>query len=156
MKIVKYLLKPITVTARGQQGVTLLETLTALALLGIFGVVFLTAISTSSITMANTEKMVNINNLARAQMEYTKNCDYITYDYGALPGNPADDVPPDYTTLDELGPSAPYAISVPSGYAIDVAAVALHEPDDGIQEITVTISRYGENLLVVKGYKVNR
>ena len=96
--------------------------------------------------MATAEKMVNIDNLARAQMEYTKNCSYIA-DNGT---------PPDYVTLDELAPADPYAIIVPDGYSINVTASALNNPDDGIQEITATISRDGENLLTVTGYKVDR
>ena len=144
------ILKKTGVAAKGQRGVTVIETVIALALLGIFGMVFLSAISTSSITMANAEKKVHVDNLARAQVEYTKECSYIEYIYGPP------DTPPDYQRLDELDPADPYAVIVPSGYSINVAAVALHNPDDGIQEITVNILREGENLLVVKGYKVDR
>lgn len=133
-----------------QKGVTLLETLAALALLAIIGVAFLSAIATSSITMANAEEKVEIDNLARAQMEYTKSDNYTDYIYGP----PA--IPPDYTTLDELAPANPYAIPIPAGYSINVTAVALHEPDTGIQKITVTVSREGKDLLVMEGYKVNR
>ena len=133
-----------------QKGVTLIETLVALALLGIFGVAFLSAISTSAITMASTEKNVDVESLARAQIEYTKNCSYIDYIYGSP------DIPPDYTTLDELAPSNPYAITIPTGYSINVTAAALNNPDDGIQQITVTVSKDGSPLLVMEGYKVNR
>jgi len=148
--MLKRLTKKIVFTTGEQRGVTLLETLIALALLGIFGVAFLAAISTSSITMANVEKKVNIENLARAQMEYIKNYPYINYIYGPP------DTPPDYQTLDELDPTDPYAIAIPTGYSINVTAVALHQPDGGIQKVTTTILRDGENLLVVEGYKVNR
>lgn len=133
-----------------QKGVTLLETLAALALLAIIGVAFLSAIATSSITMANAEEKVEIDNLARAQMEYTKSGNYTDYIYGSP------DIPPDYATLDELAPADPYAIPIPTGYSINVTAVALHEPDTGIQKITVTVSREGKDLLVMEGYKVNR
>lgn len=136
-----------------QKGVTLLETLAALALLAIIGVAFLSAIATSSITMANAEEKVEIDNLARAQMEYTKSGNYTDYIYGSPP---SPDIPPDYATLDELAPADPYAIPIPTGYSINVTAVALHEPDTGIQKITVTVSREGKDLLVMEGYKVNR
>lgn len=153
VEMLKRLTKKIVFTTGEQRGVTLLETLIALALLGIFGVAFLAAISTSSITMANVEKKVTIENLARAQMEYIKNiesCPYINYIYGPP------DTPPDYQTLDELDPTDPYAIAIPTGYSINVTAVALHQPDGGIQKVTTTILREGESLLVVEGYKVNR
>lgn len=134
-----------------QKGVTLLETLAALALLAIIGVAFLSAIATSSITMANAEEKVEIDNLARAQMEYTKSGNYTDYIYGSP------DIPPDYATLDELAPADPYAIPIPTGYSINVTAVALDEElDGGIQKITVTVSREGKDLLVMEGYKVNR
>ena len=147
MKRMKGLSRKIAVAAREQRGVTLIEATIGLALLGILGVIFLSAISTSTITMSVAEEKVNMNNLARAQMEYTKNSSYIAYIYGTP------DVPPDYARVDD--PNNPDAIVVPSGYSIDVAAQALHQPDDGIQEITVTASRDGESL-VLKGYKVNR
>ena len=144
------IIKKITATISKQAGFTLLETLTALALLAILGVVFYSSIATSSITMANAEEKVEIDNLARAQLEYTKNCDYIEYIYGSP------DTPPDYVTLDDLDPSDPYAIALPDGYSIDIAAVALHVPDAGVQQITVNVSRDGESLLVIEGYKVDR
>ena len=148
--MMELLIRKFTATINKQSGFTLLETLTALALLAILGVVFFSAIATSSITMATAEEKVEIDNLARAQLEYTKKCDYIEYIYGSP------DTPPDYVILDEIDPSDPYAITLPGGYSIDVTAVALHTPDSGVQQIAVTVSRDGENLLVMEGYKVNR
>jgi hypothetical protein len=97
--------------------------------------------------MARIEDKANVDNLARAQMEYIKNAYTCPYD----------SVPPYvYPTLDQLDPGNPYAITIPIGYSIGVAAAALHNPDDGIQEITVTVYRNGNSELAVKGYKVNR
>lgn len=136
------------VTASNQQsGFILMDMIVALALLGIFGVVFLSAISTSTITTANIDDKANVDNLARAQMEYTKNKISSPYD---------PDPPINYQTIDHLDPGDPYAITVPDGYSINVTAAALNDPDDGIQEITVTIFRDGKNELVIKGYKANR
>ena len=131
-----------------EKGSMLAETLVALALLGVLGTTYLSALSTSSMTMGNTEERVNIDNLARAQMEYVKNQPYIEYIYGTP------DVPPDYARIDD--PSNPDAIVVPNGYLIDIDAQALHEPDDGIQEITVTVYHDMQNVLVLRGYKVDR
>jgi len=132
---------------RDQSGVTLIETVIAIALLGIFGVVFLASLSTSTVTTAGLEDKANVDNLARAQMEYTKNINSCPYD--SLP-------PYNYQALDQLEAGNPYIIAVPDGYSISVTAAALHNPDDGIQEITVTINREGINRLMIKGYKVNR
>ncbi len=134
-------LSKIVTAAREQSGVMLIDTVVALALLGIFGVAFLSAISTSTATMASIEDKVNVDNLVRAQMEYTKS-DNFSSSYN-------------YQTLDQLDPGSPYAITVPNGYSINVAAAAL--PNSvGIQEITVTIFRNGNSELVTKGYKVDR
>ena len=137
----------IPAAVREQSGVTLIDTVVALALLGIIGVSFLSAIQSSTITMASIVDKVNVDNLARAQLEYTKNVNSCPYD----------SVPPyNYQTLDQLDPANPYAITVPDGYSINVTAAPLHNPDEGIQEITVTIYRDGNNKLVIKAYKVNR
>lgn len=136
----------IVTAARGQSGFLMIDTVVALALLGIFGVVFLSAISTSTITRASIEDKVNVNNLARAQMEYTKNSN-------SSPYNPA---PYNYLTLDQLLPGNPYAIIVPDGYSINVTAATLPNLDANIQQITVTIYRDGKSELVVNDYKVKR
>ena len=125
-------------TIKEQKAASLLETLVALALLGIVGVAFLVAVNTATITMATTEKKVDINNLARTQLEYIKDCAY-------------DPLP--YQTLDQLDPSDPYAIVMPDDYSINATATQL---EVGIREVTVTIFRDGEELLVLKGYKVDR
>lgn len=142
MEVVRHLSKKIVLAKREQSGVTLLETLIALALLGIFVVVFFSAISTGSITMANAEDKVNVDNLARAQLEYIKTCIYDNTN------------PISYATINTL--PAPYGVTLPAGYTITVTAVPLHGSEDGIQEITVTISKDGQNLLTMKDYKVNR
>lgn len=121
----------------------MLEVLIALALITILGVALLSALRTSSKTAAQTDEMVTMNSLARTQMEYTKNSPYVS-------GSP--DVI-SYTLIND--PSNPDAIAVPPGYSINVVGHALHQPDDGLQEITVTISRSGKST-ALKDYKVNR
>ena len=148
--ITNHLKRTILADACEQKGVTLLEILFAIALLGIVGVVFLSALPSSSITMAKMRGKVDTDSLARSQMEYTKNCSYVEYIYGSP------DIPPDYPTLDELAPSDNYAISIPTGYSVNVTANALNNPDDGIQQITVTVSKDGGDLLSIEGYKLDR
>src|ERR1035437_4962520 len=124
----------------------MIDTVVALALLGIFGVVFLSAISTSTITMAGIEDKVNVNNLARAQMEYTKNSN----------SSPYHSAPYNYQTLDKLALDNPYAITVPTGYSINVTAATILNLNANIQQITVTIYRNQQSELVLSDYKVNR
>jgi type II secretory pathway pseudopilin PulG len=146
VELIKRLWKK-TNTTKDQSGITLIETVVALALLGIFGVVFLAALSNSAATTAAIEEKVNVDSLARAQMEYIKNIN--SCPYNSIP-------PYNYQALDQLEVGNPYAIAAPEGYSINVTAAALHNPDDGIQEITVTVYREGINRLMIKGYKVNR
>ncbi len=140
----KHLIKKIVVSAREQRGETLVEILIALTLLAVVGVTFMLAISSGYITLASIEKKVNVDNLARAQLEYTKNCQY----------DP--NTPPTYQTIDQLGPGDPYAITLPQGYAIDVTATPAHGSEDGVQQITVTILRDGVTLLLLDDFKVDR
>ncbi len=126
-----------------QGGSVLLETLVAVALLGFLGATFLPALTTSSTTTDQAGEMVNMDNLARAQMEYTKNSPYVS-------GSP--DVT-SYARVDDEG--NPNKVIVPDGYSIVVLGHALNQPDDGIQEVTVTVNR-GDSSVSLKGYKVNR
>ena len=41
-------------------------------------------------------------------------------------------------------------------YSASIAAAALHNPDEGIQKITVTIWRNDETVYTLEGYKVDR
>ncbi len=135
-------------TLGDQRGIVLAEALVALALLGILGTGLISALTTSTTARGRVEEEVAAHNLARAQMEYTKNVPYIEYVYGSP------DVTPNYARVDD--PSNPDAIEIPAGYSIGLAAQALNQPDDGIQEITVTVYRDGRSLVTLHAYKVNR
>ena len=43
-----------------------------------------------------------------------------------------------------------------AGYSVTIAAEPLHNPDDGIQRIAVTIKRSDKELITLEGYKVDR
>ncbi len=118
--------------ADGQEGVGLVETLIAVAILGVTLVVLLTAISTGSIGVATTEERVTAENLARSQLEYTKSQAY------------------------QAAPASYATVTPPTGYAVTAAATSIPEGDSAIQKITVTVTRDGETLLTVEDYKVDR
>jgi type II secretory pathway pseudopilin PulG len=116
----------------GQTGVGLVETLIAVAILGVTLVMLLAAISTGSRGVAITEERVTAENLARSQLEYAKSEPYLT-------------------------PPASYAtVTPPAGYTVSAGATSIPEGDSSIQKITVTVTRDGVTLLTVEDYKVDR
>jgi len=116
----------------GQAGVGLVETLVAVAILGVTLVTLLAAISTSSRGVAITEERITAENLARSQLEYAKSEPYLT-------------APASYAT-----------VTPPAGYTVSAEATSIPEGDSSIQKITVTVTRSSVTLLTVEGYKVDR
>ncbi|MDD5093956.1 MAG: type II secretion system protein [Dehalococcoidia bacterium] len=129
----------------GQPGFTLIEVLVAVALMATMGVGFVSAMITGTNSTGVVEKKVDIDNLARAQMEYTKGCQYKAVGDGG------------YLTIDDPTVDPEYRVTLPSDYDILVEQTAVDETDPPyIQMITVTIKRGSDTLLELQGYKVNR
>ena len=116
---------------KNEKGFTLIEVLVALGLLGIIAVAFLTGIATSSKAILIANERTIAESLARSQMEYVKELDY----------NGATSYDPAQIPAEHVGFSA----------TIDVVELAA-----GLQEITVTIDYYGEVVITLEDYKVNR
>ena len=129
-----------------QRGLGLVESLIAVAILGIAVVAFVMALSTGTVAVGECNQQVVAQSLARTQLEYTKSYLY----------DPQATTYPYVYTYDETYNPSP--ITLPEGYAIDVEVEAILEPatDANIQKITVTISRGGEDILTIEDYKVNR
>jgi len=69
----------------GQRGISLIETVVALALLGIIGVVFLSGLTISSKGVIISQEKVVAESLAKSQIEHIKAQDYIPLaDYDPL------------------------------------------------------------------------
>jgi len=115
-----------------ERGFGLVETLAAVAILGVAVVALVLGLSTGSITVREGNQGLVAQSLAQTQLEYVK-------DY------PYDPAATTYPTVD-----------TPEGYSIGVEAGSIPDADTDIQRITVTISRDGEAILTVKDYKVNR
>ncbi len=121
---------------KGEKGISLVETIVALGLLGIVSAVFLGSIGTAAKATMVDENQATAECLARSQIEYIKG---LAYDYYATE-YPAD------PTLD-----------IPSGWVIpNPAAEALHGSEDGIQKVTITVQHDGETVFSVFIYKVDR
>jgi len=124
-----------------ESGVTLLETLVALAVLGLVAVAFLNGLTTAAQATIIADKQATAESLARSQMEYIKTLPYDDYatEYPLAP------IPDEYE--DE-------------GYSATIVVEPLPDPNDGtldgIQKITVTVKRNNKEVLTVEDYKVDR
>ncbi|MBM4447001.1 MAG: type II secretion system protein [Chloroflexi bacterium] len=127
----------------GVPGLTLLEVLVALGILAAVAAVFLLGMSISSKGVMVTHQSVTAESLAKSQLETIKRWPY-------------DDAnnPPDYQTAK--------LTDIPDGYDIDIAAIRLNpkgdDPtnDDGLQQITVTVTHDTETAFIMVGYKAKQ
>ncbi len=120
-----------------ESGVTLLETVVALAILGTIAVTFLSGLVTTSKAAFTVDERATVESLAQSQMEWSLNATYV---YEATQYDPA---------------------PIPSGkdyinYSANITAQPLNIPDVGIQKITVTVNRTGEQVFTLESYKVDR
>ena len=122
---------------RRELGITFLETVIALAILGAVSVSFLNGLTSASKSVFIVDEKTTAESLAQSQMEWIKNA---SYSYNAT----------SYS-----------AAPIPDGkdylqYSSVVSAEPVHTPDDGLQKITVSIQRSGKGVYFLQGYKVDR
>lgn len=116
---------------RNQSGFTLIETLIAVAILGVTAVIFINSLNTSSRMVVSVDKDETAKNLAEYQMEYVKNQDYgASYEPGPIPES--------------------YY-----GYSANITTSSITSRDGNIQKVTVNISYNGTQTFSLEGYKVN-
>jgi type II secretory pathway pseudopilin PulG len=119
-------------TLRGQQGIGLVETLVAVAILGTAVVAFIVSLSVGALSINEQDTETVAQGLAQTQMEYTKNYAYAS------------------------GASTYPTVTVPSGYTVTVSAGSVTGTDTNMQKITVNVLRNGVNVVTLADYKVNR
>jgi prepilin-type N-terminal cleavage/methylation domain-containing protein len=130
---------------RGREGFTFVEVLIALLVLAIISAAFMAALDTSSKSAQLSDVRTSAESLARTEMEYVKNSNYVPafWDY-TLPGG---------------HPSWDGAHTLPdgyNGYTVHVAAQPLRPVDDYIQMVTVTVSFGGKVVYTLQTYKAAR
>ncbi len=117
---------------RSEAGVTLVESLVAIAILGTTLVVFLGGMSTGLLSTSQSDRLSTAHELARSQMEYTK-----AATYSAAPFT--------YPT-----------VTPPPGYGVSAAASAIAGGDAKIELVTVQVTKDSVVVYSLDGYKVNR
>ena len=117
-----------------ERGFGLVETLAAVAILGVAVVAFVGGLSSGTIAVREGNQELVAQSLAQTQLEYVK-------DYSYEPAATT------YPTVDT--PEG-------EGYSICVEVGSIPDTDTDIQKIMVTISRDEEDILTVEDYKVNR
>ncbi len=117
---------------KDERGLTLVESLVTIAIVGVVLATFAVALSTGSMAVSESDQEVTVQSLARNQMEYTK-------------GYPYDSAATTYPTVNTV-----------ENYSISVAVAQVPGTGSNIQKVTANISRAGQALLTVEDYKVNR
>jgi len=114
----------------GEKGSSLVETLVAVALLGVIGVSLLCGVNCAYNALIVTDEQDIGKNLAQSQMENTMKAEYAM----SYPAAPIPDVYQYYTA--------------------DIDTDSFR--DSNIQKITVTIMHQGKEVSKLEGYKVHR
>ena len=148
------------------KGVTLIEVLIALAILGIIAVAFLSGLSTSLKAVFISDERSVAQSLATSQMEYVKSQDYCDDDWSYTVTSSAYNYSTEPCWLDD----PPFLSDDYAGYCVKVKAEKFDADGDGsievpgedadIRKITVTVY-HDENcveneVLTLEDYKVNR
>jgi type II secretory pathway pseudopilin PulG len=119
---------------RKQRGIGLIDTLVALCIIGAITVAFLNGLITSSKASFIADERTTAESLATSQMEWVMSIGYIKEATQYSPGPiPADS---DY-----------------ANYSAVITAQPLHNPDDGLQKITVVVKHYTKTIITLESYK---
>ena len=118
---------------KDNKGFAFIETVVALALLGVVAAVFLNSIGTAAKATMVADEEVTAESLVRSEMEYIKSCAY-----------------QDLATEYPIDPT----LSIPNRWSMPEPTV--EALDNGIQKVTITVRRDGEDELSAVMYKVDR
>ena len=135
--------KLMLILLKEEQGMTLIETLIGMGIISVMAVVFLMSMSTTSKAIMISQERVTAENLAKSQMEYIRSQ---TYD--------AENSPPQYLKLPTEDIPANYDVTV-SAERLDPEADGTGD-DDGLQQLTVVVTKTGSELYRLEGYRMNR
>lgn len=136
---------------KSEKGLSLVEVMLAMVIMGILAVALLGAISGAFSSMVIADERVTAESLARSEMEYVKNLGYDDESQTVapwayeLPNNP-----PPWDATHSLPPGY-------DGYTVGVSADTLYVADDGIQRVTVTVGHLGkQGVITLVDYRSQR
>ncbi len=126
--------------AGNSMGITLIETVIALAMFSSAGTAVLMGVGAAHRSGDTVNASAVAENLARNQMEYVTSLPYV-----AAPGNYA-----------SVGDDPSLDLSIPAGFAVSAAAQS-YIADDGlpgvIQKVVVTVTRDGQSVLTLESLR---
>ncbi|MFO8035613.1 MAG: hypothetical protein R6U57_03180 [Anaerolineales bacterium] len=126
-----------------ERGVTLVEELVTVAVIGLGIVILVAMITTGAVGVRQIDDRVKAETLARSQLELIKDADYQP-DPTAIP------YPPVTTSPD-------YSVTIHIEYwNASTETFSPNVRDDGLQRITVSVTSDGEGLVQIAEYKVDR
>jgi len=139
------LLGKLNIVLGDERGFGVVESLVAVAILGIGVTGAVIALATGAMTADSVDQESNLQSVAISQLAYTKSYPYDTT------------VPYSYPNVNVLDATYnPHPITIPGDYSIAVGvSPVLGALITDIQMITVTVSR-GDKSLTVQDFKVNR
>jgi len=125
------------------RGFSMLEVVIAIALLGIIAVSVLSALQTAALALISADRRATAESIARTQMEWVR---YSAYDFLLEEGHPEYSLDPEIVT------------TLPPDFTVDTTAIRLNkdvdpDDDDGIQQITVTVSHEGRVVVTLEDFK---
>ena len=115
-----------------EEGFTLVEALVSVAILTMALMMFLLGLSTGVLSSAQSDRLSSAHELARSQMEYTKELPY------------------------QAAPAIYATVTPTAGYSVTANASSIALGDAEIQLITVAVAKDGVTVYSLEGYKVDR
>lgn len=114
---------------KGEKGLSLIETIAAVALLGLIGASFLGGLATTSTARVTADERASAKILAETIMENVKKQSYATT----------------------------YEFTIPDQYEGYTATIdAVKERNSNIQKVTITVHHRDNDVITLESYKVNR